>query len=174
MGIQKEELADDGVGGEVVNLVAEKDDALAKEQTEGVARLLTRHNHAAGADRAHEVRIHFGGEAIGGKRRARRDVQATEARGSCRAPRRGAAGTLDQGGTSEGHPLRQRGESEGGHGAGSLARQEVCYVRNASFFQIWLPGVRASRPPARGRNNDVGARRRWRQGLGEKITITKE
>jgi hypothetical protein len=75
------------------------------------------------------VRIHFGGEAIGGKRRARRDVQATEARGSCRAPRRGAAGTLDQGGTSEGHPLRQRGESEGGHGAGSLARQEVCAER---------------------------------------------
>ena len=122
-------MTDDSVGGEVVNLVAEKDNALAKEQTEGVARLLTRHDHPASTDSAHEVSVHFGGDSIGGKRRARGDVHATEARGSGRAPRGSAAGTLDQRGTTEGHPLRHRGESEGGHGAGSLARQEVCAER---------------------------------------------
>jgi hypothetical protein len=56
--------------------------------------------------------------AFGGKRRARGHVRATKARGSCRALR-GAGGTLDHGGTTEGHPLRHRGESEGGHRAGA-------------------------------------------------------
>ena len=46
------------------------------------------------------------------------------------------------------------------------------YVRNASFFQIWLPGVRASRPPARGETmtweHAADSGRAW----GEKITIT--
>ena len=60
LSIEKEELTDDSVGGEVINLVAEKDNALAKEQTEGVARLLTRHNHAPGADSAHEGSVRFG------------------------------------------------------------------------------------------------------------------
>jgi hypothetical protein len=116
--VEKEKLTDDSVGGEVVNLAAKKNDAFAQEQTEGVTRLLTRHDHATGADSAHEASIHFRCVAFGGKRRARGHVRATKARGSCRALR-GAGGTLDHGGTTEGHPLRHRGESEGGHRAGA-------------------------------------------------------
>ena len=123
----------------------------------------------AGADKcsrsAHSFRRRFHRR----KTTRARDVHATEARGSCRAPRRGAAGTLDEekhpGGSS---PLRQRGESEGGHGAELGAARSMCGTR-ASFrsgYQAYGRVVRQHAAPIWEHAADSG--RAW----GEKITIT--
>lgn len=54
LGVEEEELADDGIGGEIVNLIAEEHDALAKEETERVTGFMPGNHKTARANCIHE------------------------------------------------------------------------------------------------------------------------
>lgn len=54
LGVEEEELADDGVGSEVVNLIAEEYYALAKEETERVTGFMPGNHKTARANGIHE------------------------------------------------------------------------------------------------------------------------
>jgi hypothetical protein len=53
LGVEEKKLADDSICGEVVDLIAEEDDALAKEETEGITGFLPG-NHRARANSIHK------------------------------------------------------------------------------------------------------------------------